>query len=92
MLPHGGDAIIDDLIGDGADFHPRGAAHAPPANISSKHGLTLYVWSYGTQALKWSDKKRVGETRFTDDVNQTQRSKPVENPGIAARFTAILAR
>lgn len=26
-------------------------------------------------------------TRFTDNVNQTQRDKPVENPGIAARFT-----
>ncbi len=26
-------------------------------------------------------------TRFTTNVNQTQRDKPVENPGIAARFT-----
>jgi len=26
-------------------------------------------------------------TRFTDNVNQTQSDKPVENPGIAARFT-----
>jgi hypothetical protein len=26
-------------------------------------------------------------TRFTDNVNQTQTDKPVENPGIAARFT-----
>ena len=26
-------------------------------------------------------------TRFTDNVNQTQRDKPVRNPGIAARFT-----
>ena len=26
-------------------------------------------------------------TRFTDNVNQTQRDKPVENPVIAARFT-----
>ncbi len=25
-------------------------------------------------------------TRFTDNVNQTRRDKPVENPGIAARF------
>ncbi|STQ13653.1 protein YbbO [Enterobacter cloacae] len=24
---------------------------------------------------------------FTDNVNQTQADKPVENPGIAARFT-----
>ncbi|POP46844.1 oxidoreductase [Superficieibacter electus] len=26
-------------------------------------------------------------TRFTENVNQTQQDKPVENPGIAARFT-----
>ncbi|WP_156519080.1 SDR family oxidoreductase [Mangrovibacter phragmitis] len=26
-------------------------------------------------------------TRFTDNVNQTQADKPVQNPGIAARFT-----
>ena len=26
-------------------------------------------------------------TRFTENVNQTQADKPVENPGIAARFT-----
>ena len=26
-------------------------------------------------------------TRFTENVNQTQSDKPVENPGIAARFT-----
>lgn len=26
-------------------------------------------------------------TRFSENVNQTQRDKPVENPGIAARFT-----
>lgn len=41
----------DDLIGDGADFH-QGAALTPPANMRSKPGLTRYVWSYGTQALK----------------------------------------
>lgn len=27
------------------------------------------------------------KTRFTDNVNQAEREKPVENPGIAARFT-----
>ncbi|PIJ50670.1 oxidoreductase [Erwinia sp. OLTSP20] len=27
------------------------------------------------------------DTRFSDNVNQTQRDKPVQNPGIAARFT-----
>ncbi|WP_147195893.1 SDR family oxidoreductase [Pantoea sp. MBD-2R] len=27
------------------------------------------------------------KTRFTENVNQTQQDKPVENPGIAARFT-----
>ena len=27
------------------------------------------------------------KTRFTENVNQTQQNKPVENPGIAARFT-----
>lgn len=26
-------------------------------------------------------------TRFTENVNQTQSDSPVENPGIAARFT-----
>lgn len=26
-------------------------------------------------------------TRFTENVNQTRADKPVENPGIAARFT-----
>jgi short-subunit dehydrogenase len=31
-------------------------------------------------------------TRFTENVNQTQSDKPVENPGIAARFTSARRR
>ena len=41
-----------------------------------RRGQTRCAWSYATAELK-----------FTDNVNQTQSDKPVENPGIAARFT-----
>lgn len=77
----------DDLLGDGAYLHAR------------PWGLRRQQICAGS----WSDALRMElrhsgikvsliepgpiRTRFTDNVNQTQADKPVENPGIAARFT-----
>ncbi|VFS94233.1 oxidoreductase [Raoultella planticola] len=46
------------------------------------------VWSCAYSGIKVSlIEPGPINTRFTTNVNQTQRDKPVENPGIAARFT-----
>ncbi len=51
MLPHGEGRIVMTSSVMGL-ISTRGAALTPPANMRSKPGLTRYVWSYGTQALK----------------------------------------
>lgn len=51
MLPHGEGRIVMTSSVMGL-ISTQGAALTPPANMRSKPGLTRYVWSYGTQALK----------------------------------------
>ena len=52
-----------------------------------RRGQTHCAWSCATAEFSQPDRTRSHSTRFTDNVNQTQSDKPVENPGIAARFT-----
>ncbi|EJC1154014.1 SDR family oxidoreductase [Cronobacter sakazakii] len=87
MLPHGEGRIVNTSSVMGLISTPGRGAYA-----ASKYALE--AWSDALRMeLRYSGVK-VGliepgpiRTRFTENVNQTQADKPVENPGIAARFT-----
>ncbi|EPT7031757.1 SDR family oxidoreductase [Cronobacter malonaticus] len=87
MLPHGEGRIVNTSSVMGLISTPGRGAYA-----ASKYALE--AWSDALRLeLHYSGIKvsliEPGpiRTRFTDNVNQTQADKPVENPGIAARFT-----
>ncbi|EOC0418679.1 SDR family oxidoreductase [Cronobacter malonaticus] len=87
MLPHGEGRIVNTSSVMGLISTPGRGAYA-----ASKYALE--AWSDALRMeLRYSGVKvsliEPGpiRTRFTDNVNQTQTDKPVENPGIAARFT-----
>ncbi|EGT4383770.1 SDR family oxidoreductase [Cronobacter malonaticus] len=87
MLPHGEGRIVNTSSVMGLISTPGRGAYA-----ASKYALE--AWSDALRMeLHYSGIKvsliEPGpiRTRFTDNVNQTQADKPVENPGIAARFT-----
>jgi len=87
MLPHGEGRIVMTSSVMGLISTPGRGAYA-----ASKYALE--AWSDALRMeLRHSGIKvsliEPGQirTRFTDNVNQTQADKPVENPGIAARFT-----
>ncbi|ELY3543342.1 SDR family oxidoreductase [Cronobacter turicensis] len=87
MLPHGEGRIVNTSSVMGLISTPGRGAYA-----ASKYALE--AWSDALRMeLRYSGVKvsliEPGpiRTRFTENVNQTQTDKPVENPGIAARFT-----
>ncbi|ELQ6016209.1 SDR family oxidoreductase [Cronobacter sakazakii] len=87
MLPHGEGRIVNTSSVMGLISTPGRGAYA-----ASKYALE--AWSDALRMeLRYSGVKvsliEPGpiRTRFTENVNQTQEDKPVENPGIAARFT-----
>ncbi|ELY6243965.1 SDR family oxidoreductase [Cronobacter universalis] len=87
MLPHGEGRIVNTSSVMGLISTPGRGAYA-----ASKYALE--AWSDALRMeLRYSGVKvsliEPGpiRTRFTENVNQTQANKPVENPGIAARFT-----
>ncbi|EKK3978547.1 SDR family oxidoreductase [Cronobacter sakazakii] len=87
MLPHGEGRIVNTSSVMGLISTPGRGAYA-----ASKYALE--AWSDALRMeLRYSGMKvsliEPGpiRTRFTENVNQTQADKPVENPGIAARFT-----
>ncbi|EOE6913938.1 SDR family oxidoreductase [Cronobacter turicensis] len=87
MLPHGEGRIVNTSSVMGLISTPGRGAYA-----ASKYALE--AWSDALRMeLRYSGVKvsliEPGpiHTRFTENVNQTQTDKPVENPGIAARFT-----
>ncbi|MBB3324108.1 MULTISPECIES: SDR family oxidoreductase [Atlantibacter] len=87
MLPHSEGRIVNTSSVMGLISTPGRGAYA-----ASKYALE--AWSDALRMeLRYSGIKvsliEPGpiRTRFTDNVNQTQSDKPVENPGIAARFT-----
>ncbi|CCJ91468.1 Putative NAD(P)-dependent oxidoreductase EC-YbbO [Cronobacter turicensis 564] len=87
MLPHGEGRIVNTSSVMGLISTPGRGAYA-----ASKYALE--AWSDALRMeLHYSGVKvsliEPGpiRTRFTENVNQTQTDKPVENPGIAARFT-----
>ncbi len=84
--------VCDDLIGDGADFHPGRGAYA-----ASKYALEARSDALRMELRHTGIKVSLIEpgpirTRFTDNVNQTQRDKPVENPASPHVSPAILTR
>jgi hypothetical protein len=87
MLPHGEGRIVNTSSVMGLISTPGRGAYA-----ASKYALE--AWSDALRMeLRYSGVKvsliEPGpiRTRFSENVNQTQSDKPVENPGIAARFT-----
>ncbi|ALR75778.1 SDR family oxidoreductase [[Enterobacter] lignolyticus] len=87
MLPHGEGRIVMTSSVMGLISTPGRGAYA-----ASKYALE--AWSDALRMeLRYSGIKvsliEPGpiRTRFTDNVNQTEADRPVENPGIAARFT-----
>ncbi|EPW7975640.1 SDR family oxidoreductase [Cronobacter turicensis] len=87
MLPHGEGRIVNTSSVMGLISTPGRGAYA-----ASKYALE--AWSDALRMeLRYSGVKvsliEPGpiRTRFTENVNQTQTDKPVENTGIAARFT-----
>ncbi|WP_209632066.1 SDR family oxidoreductase [Cronobacter sakazakii] len=87
MLPHGEGRIVNTSSVMGLISTPGRGAYA-----ASKYALE--AWSDALRMeLRYSGVKvsliEPGpiRTRFTENVNQMQADKPVENPGIAARFT-----
>ncbi|EOV9548309.1 SDR family oxidoreductase [Cronobacter sakazakii] len=87
MLRHGEGRIVNTSSVMGLISTPGRGAYA-----ASKYALE--AWSDALRMeLRYSGVKvsliEPGpiRTRFTENVNQTQADKPVENPGIAARFT-----
>ncbi|MTH44791.1 SDR family oxidoreductase [Escherichia alba] len=87
MLPHGEGRIVMTSSVMGLIATPGRGAYA-----ASKHALE--AWSDALRMELRHSGIRVSliepgpiRTRFTQNVNQTQSDRPVENPGIAARFT-----
>ena len=87
MLPHGEGRIVMTSSVMGLIASPGRGAYA-----ASKYALE--AWSDALRMELRHSGIQVSliepgpiRTRFTDNVNQTQSDKPVENPGIAARFT-----
>ncbi|APZ05626.1 oxidoreductase [Kosakonia cowanii] len=87
MLPHGEGRIVMTSSVMGLISTPGRGAYA-----ASKYALEAWSDALRMELRHTGIKVSLIEpgpirTRFTDNVNQTQRDKPVENPGIAARFT-----
>ncbi len=87
MLPHGEGRIVMTSSVMGLISTPGRGAYA-----ASKYALEAWSDALRMELRHSGIKVSLIEpgpirTRFTDNVNQTQRDKPVENPGIAARFT-----
>lgn len=87
MLPHGEGRIVMTSSVMGLISMPGRGAYA-----ASKYALEAWSDALRMELRHTGIKVSLIEpgpirTRFTDNVNQTQRDKPVENPGIAARFT-----
>nr|WP_181246183.1 SDR family oxidoreductase [Siccibacter turicensis] len=87
MLPHGEGRIVMTSSVMGLISTPGRGAYA-----ASKYALEAWSDALRMELRHTGIKVSLIEpgpirTRFTDNVNQTQSDKPVENPGIAARFT-----
>ncbi|QKX43063.1 SDR family oxidoreductase [Escherichia coli] len=87
MLPHGEGRIVMTSSVMGLISTPGRGAYA-----ASKYALEAWSDALRMELRHSGVKVSLIEpgpirTRFTDNVNQTQSDKPVENPGIAARFT-----
>ena len=87
MLPHGEGRIVMTSSVMGLISTPARGAYA-----ASKYALEAWSDALRMELRHSGIKVSLIEpgpirTRFTDNVNQTQSDKPVENPGIAARFT-----
>jgi NAD(P)-dependent dehydrogenase (short-subunit alcohol dehydrogenase family) len=87
MLPHGEGRIVMTSSVMGLISTPGRGAYA-----ASKYALEAWSDALRMELRHTGIKVSLIEpgpirTRFTDNVNQTQRDKPVENPGLAARFT-----
>ncbi|WBU48314.1 SDR family oxidoreductase [Kosakonia pseudosacchari] len=87
MLPHDEGRIVMTSSVMGLISTPGRGAYA-----SSKYALEAWSDALRMELRHTGIKVSLIEpgpirTRFTDNVNQTQSDKPVENPGIAARFT-----
>ncbi|OXU35792.1 SDR family oxidoreductase [Enterobacter cloacae] len=87
MLPHGEGRIVMTSSVMGLISTPGRGAYA-----ASKYALEAWSDALRMELRHSGIKVSLIEpgpirTRFTDNVNQTQADKPVENPGIAARFT-----
>ena len=87
MLPHHEGRIVNTSSVMGLISTPGRGAYA-----ASKYALEAWSDALRMELRHSGIKVSLIEpgpirTRFTDNVNQTQTDKPVENPGIAARFT-----
>lgn len=87
MIPHGEGRIVMTSSVMGLISTPGRGAYA-----ASKYALEAWSDALRMELRHTGIKVSLIEpgpirTRFTENVNQTQRDKPVENPGIAARFT-----
>ncbi|MDX6018844.1 SDR family oxidoreductase [Scandinavium sp. V105_16] len=87
MVPHGEGRIVMTSSVMGLISTPGRGAYA-----ASKYALEAWSDALRMELRHSGIKVSLIEpgpirTRFTDNVNQTQADKPVENPGIAARFT-----
>lgn len=87
MIPHGEGRIVMTSSVMGLISTPGRGAYA-----ASKYALEAWSDALRMELRHTGIKVSLIEpgpirTRFTVNVNQTQRDKPVENPGIAARFT-----
>ena len=87
MLPHGEGRIVMTSSVMGLISPPGRGAYA-----ASKYALEAWSDALRMELRHSGIKVSLIEpgpirTRFTENVNQTQSDKPVENPGIAARFT-----
>lgn len=87
MLPHGEGRIVMTSSVMGLISTPGRGAYA-----ASKYALEAWSDALRMELRHSGIKVSLIEpgpirTRFTENVNQTQSDKPVENPGIAARFT-----
>lgn len=87
MIPHGEGRIVMTSSVMGLISTPGRGAYA-----ASKYALE--AWSDALRMELHTTGIKVSliepgpiRTRFTDNVNQIEQDKPVENPGIAARFT-----
>ncbi|KAA1050890.1 SDR family oxidoreductase [Pseudocitrobacter sp. 73] len=87
MIPHGEGRIVMTSSVMGLIATPGRGAYA-----ASKYALE--AWSDALRMELHTTGIKVSliepgpiRTRFTDNVNQIEQDKPVENPGIAARFT-----